>query len=137
MNNKLLKILLMLGIIAAVANAGDYTGLEDADELMATTENTVGKGISFLAFGFGWLLMLGAPIGAYYLGYKHFKEKDEQDRSGSTNTAMIHGKAMVISLVAIILATMLFTFIFVKQLHVGTTTADAIKKVLKIDKAFG
>jgi len=136
MKSNIVKILLMLGLVAVAANAGDYSGLDDASELMETSENTMGQAISFLAFIFGWLILLGAPIGAYYLGYKHFKEKDEQDRSGSTNTAMIHGKAMVLSLLAIIVATMLFTFLFVKQFHVANNAADAVKIVLKIDKAF-
>jgi hypothetical protein len=133
----LLKVALIASLFIGVsAFAGDYQGLDDANELMDTTQSTVSKGIGLAGFAFGWILLLGFPFGGYYLGYKHFKEKDEQDRSGNTNNAMIHVKAGAIALVALIMGTMLFTFIFVKTLNVKSTTGDAIKTVLKIDKAF-
>jgi len=137
MKKSLFRIGFILVLIVGVsAFAGDYQGLADANALMDTTQTTMSKAIGFAAFIFGWVLLLGFPIGAYYLGYKHFKEKDEQDRSGNPNTAMIHVKAGVISLVALIMGTMIFTFIFVKTLNVDNNVGTAITKVLKIQNAF-
>jgi len=147
MKNTLFKLgvifIILFGVSALAqqpgtpSGGGDYTGLSDANTLMATTQGTVSKAIGFAGFIFGWVLLLGFPIGAYYLGYKHFKEKDEQDRSGNANTAMIHVKAGVIAIVALIMGTMIFTFIFVKTLKVSNDTSTAIVNVLKINSAFG
>jgi len=133
------KILFLVVAFAVAASAGDYSSLDDANKLIGETQGTMTAVIGFAGFIFGWILTVGFALGGYYFGYKHFKEKDEQDRSGSTNTAMIHAKSAGISLVALIAGTLVFTFLFVKTLHVGgkdADTATAIAKVLKVDKAF-
>ncbi len=132
---KLLAIVLLL--TGATLFASDYQSLKDATSLMTDTQSTVSQAIGLAGFAFGWILLLGFPIGGYYFAYKHFKEKDEQDRSGNANTTMIHAKAGSIALIALISGSLIFTFLFVNTLHVGNNFGDSVKKVLKIDKAFG
>ena len=125
-------LLLAIAFTNANAATSDFQSLEDATTLIADTESMVSKVIEFGSFIFGWIITLGFGVGGYYVGYQKFKEIDEQDRSGNTNTTMIHAKAAGVSLVALIVGSMIFTFIFVKILAVGSTTADAMKTVLKI-----
>ena len=132
---KLLAITLLLTGATLFAST-DYQALTDATTLMSDTQSTVSQAIGLAGFAFGWILLLGFPIGGYYFAYKHFKEKDEQDRSGNANTTMIHAKAGSIALIALIAGSLIFTFLFVNTLHVGNTFGDSVKKVLKIDQAF-
>ena len=138
MKNKIMKILALMLLLTGVASFGatKYQALSDATTLMTDTQTTVSQAIGLGGFAFGWILLLGFPLGGYYLAYKHFKEKDEQDRSGNANTAMVHAKAGSISLVALIAGSLVFTFLFVNTLNVGTNFKTAAVKVLKIKNAF-
>ena len=138
------KVAILLGFVIGISafagvdsSSSGYQGLNEANTLMSNTEGTMSKAIAFASFIFGWILIIGFPIGGYYLGYKHFKEKDEQDRSGNPNTAMIHAKGAIIAIIAAIAGALLFEFVYVKTLNVDTSFGSALKKVLKIDQAFG
>ncbi len=138
MNTKKINgiIALLLASTTSVMATTNYQSLQNASSLMSQTQSTVSQAIGFLGFGFGWVLLLGFPIGAYYFAYKSFKEKDEQDRSGSGHAKMLHAKSAAVALVALVAGSLIFTFIFVNTLHAGNTFTEAVRTVLKIGNAF-
>lgn len=89
---------------------------------------------------FAWLLLLGLPIGGYYVAYRQFKKNDERNET-DTSGVLTHAKASGISLVAFVMGLFLFQLIYINGLNLdkaigGSSSANfgtVAVKVLSLD----
>lgn len=144
LKNKLAGLAALFLASSALMGADSTTdGLEAINDITAVASTTVTGIVGLALTVLGWILVVGIPASAYYFGLKHFKEKDEQDRSGAASSTMSHAKAAMVSLVGAVAGAMLFSLIFIKLMHLDETIGGSMvsdgavmAKVLRIDEVF-
>lgn len=140
-NRIFLVIMLLLIGSTAVFGAEYGDALDGLDAVGAKGTTIVATfGDMFLTIA-GWGLLLGFPVGAYWMGYAFFKKQDERNET-SASAAMTHAKAGFTALIGAFVGSMLFIMVFTKLLHLDeaySTTAGQkasmgtiVKKVLKL-----
>ena len=82
----------------------------------------------------GYAILIGIPIYAFNTSLKAYKENLQQDKN--TTEVYIYSKAMVVSLMTMVLSTLIFAFIFKDIVGLDNSISEIIRGVLKINKVF-
>ncbi len=84
---------------------------------------------------FGYSLLLGLPIGVWIISYK--ASKNNPQNSVNTNMNVLsYIKASLYAFITIVLATLIFVFIFQKVIGLNSNSRYIIVKVLHINSSF-
>jgi len=84
----------------------------------------------------GYMIILGIPVYVYKASFNLYKSNVTQGSGSTMSDALIHTKALAMSLFSVIISILIVTFIFKEIIGIDISTGRLIASIMKINNAF-